>query len=538
MDFYKGKLSGKELDELPDKVKIAEEAASKAEDAATKSKEYLNELKTAISELPDGQAVSAQVVENTAKLTELNNKAVTSNDGDDSSDLDIADEQGNVLARFADGHHETKSFNSRNIGNPELFDESKTYAVGDYCTYGNLFYKFTSEHTGKWNAEDAEHITIIDYVRDMVSKSEHPVSIEEGDEAEFQIADEQGNVIMRLKDGHIQTKEFDSRNGGGGSYLDTASKVISKDLTSFTSGSISLDVPNLKNHYILGFTANVNTMGNLKIQFGTENNWTKGIVEVTPTSVIEYAYSTMATTTYTHGLTFTKNITILIKTIRVHFAELILLSGDNPSTVIFKKEISWNGCGSGCSITNNGGNYSNCSFFLNCDGLLKNIWIFGDSYTDMWTLKMDDIGFDNYLLDGFSGRTSQQALTSFNKDVKLATPTAVIWMMGMNDPDSGSINASWKSAFESVKATCKSKGIEFICCTIPCVPERNHSYKNAYIVNSGVRMIDIAKELGATTTGSSWYAGLLGNDKVHPSSSGSLRIALTLLKSMTFLQKK
>lgn len=130
-------------------------------------------------------------------------------DGEE-SDLDVSDEEGNVILRLKEGEIQTKKFNSRNIGNPALFDSSKTYAVGDYVTYGNLFCKFTAEHTGEWNDDDVEYITIMEYVKEMVSKVEHPVSITDGGDLDLDISDEEGNVIARFSGGEFQTKNFDS----------------------------------------------------------------------------------------------------------------------------------------------------------------------------------------------------------------------------------------------------------------------------------------------------------------------------------------
>lgn len=41
----------------------------------------------------------------------------------------------------------------------ETFDSSKSYAVGDYCKYGDAIYVFTSAHSGAWNAADAHNIS-------------------------------------------------------------------------------------------------------------------------------------------------------------------------------------------------------------------------------------------------------------------------------------------------------------------------------------------------------------------------------------------
>lgn len=42
----------------------------------------------------------------------------------------------------------------------EVFDSSDTYAAGDYVIKGNGLYRFTSSHTGAWDANDVTEITI------------------------------------------------------------------------------------------------------------------------------------------------------------------------------------------------------------------------------------------------------------------------------------------------------------------------------------------------------------------------------------------
>lgn len=61
-------------------------------------------------------------------------KAETKTSDASSVDLDLTDENGNVLARFAGGHIETKYFNSRTPEN--LFYGKKYAALGDSVTYG------------------------------------------------------------------------------------------------------------------------------------------------------------------------------------------------------------------------------------------------------------------------------------------------------------------------------------------------------------------------------------------------------------------
>ena len=104
--------------------------------------------------------------------------------------------------------------------------------------------------------------------------------------------------------------------------------------------------------------------------------------------------------------------------------------------------------------------------------------------------------------------------------------------MGMNDADTATeVNANWNLYFDKLKAICKEKNIEIILATIPNVPERNHTFKNAIIRNSGLRYVDVCKAVGAEIN-SVWYDGLLSGDKVHPSQHGQFVIASKMIASV------
>lgn len=107
----------------------------------------VNEIKAVMQTLPDGQAVSAQVAINTAKVGELDELNGHYNTD---ADLDIDDEHNNTLVRFADGHMAMKHFDTR-----------KTPQEGDYGF-------------------------------------------------DFSICDENDNIIVKFKNGHVITKFFDS----------------------------------------------------------------------------------------------------------------------------------------------------------------------------------------------------------------------------------------------------------------------------------------------------------------------------------------
>ena len=358
------------------------------------------------------------------------------------------------------------------------------------------------------------------------------------EDADLDITDGLGNVLVRFKDGHIKTKNFNSENFEPETHIeyDSSSKSIKTTADSLASGgSMAITNPDIKTHYMLSFTASLETMGTLTILVGSANAYSKGKVDITPSEIVTYDWGTWNTNTYQHGLTFENNISIVINVKGIRKADLIIMTGNGEN--VYTKEIPWEGCSSGCTISNTGGSYEDCTFIANYYGVLKDVWFFGDSYLDRWAIKLESMGFSEFLIDGFSGRNSAAALTSFQKDILIGKPKVVIWQLGMNDADSGSVNSSWKTAFDTMEAYCKENGIEFICCTIPNVPQRNHTYKNTYMQESDVRVIDIAAELGATESNSTWYPGLLGQDNVHPTESGAMRIALTLLKNIGCITK-
>ena len=99
-------------------------------------------------------------------------------------------------------------------------------------------------------------------------------------------------------------------------------------------------------------------------------------------------------------------------------------------------------------------------------------------------------------------------------------PKTIVWFMGMNDPDTDySVNASWKSCYDSLVEICSANSIELVLTTIPITPTMNNSHKNDIVKNSGYRYIDINDAVGGSISG--WYSGLLSSDNVHPTNTYS-----------------
>ena len=75
--------------------------------------------------------VQEAIDETNTKVSDLNAKLEeTSIEENDISDLDLADEKGNVLARLSEGHIKTKNFDSRNVGiELETYEENIYFSV-------------------------------------------------------------------------------------------------------------------------------------------------------------------------------------------------------------------------------------------------------------------------------------------------------------------------------------------------------------------------------------------------------------------------
>lgn len=157
------------------------------------------------------------------------------------------------------------------------------------------------------------------------------------------------------------------------------------------------------------------------------------------------------------------------------------------------------------------------------------IWLFGDSYfnctaPNRWTSYLLKNNNKNYMLNGFPGRNSDQALTSLKNALMYATPEEIIWCMGMNDGDQETLNKTWKADVEELMRICKKKQIRLVLATTPTCPGVNNDYKNKYIKDSGFRYIDFADAVGSYNS-KNWYSGMLQDENnpeaCHPTEKGA-----------------
>ena len=313
------------------------------------------------------------------------------------------------------------------------------------------------------------------------------------------------------------------------STKNTSDKVVADDL----SAQMKISTSRVKYNYTIGFHARVETLGTLQIGKGFTTGYSSGYVKITDTTLSVHGYTTTETTAKTveHGLTIEGEINVIINQ-KAGKAEITVSSKGNT----FTTECSFNGSATAVMAQSADGVYSNCSLTFFCEDYEKPVWAFGDSYFDMFPSKIYELGYTNWLVDGLSGSAADNAYNSLVTALKKQIPKKILWCMGMNNRDSDTeINSSWLTNTNYMLSLCETYDIEPILCTIPNIPERNHSIKNEWIRQSGYRYVDVCEALGADLN-TSWYDGLLSTDNVHPSEKGSIVIAQRIIADVPELK--
>ena len=115
------------------------------------------------------------------------------------SDLDIADEKGNILVSFINGHIKTQNFNSEDENIKVADSEASDLDIAD--EEGNILASFSNGHikTQNFNSEEGNgNVSIID-----------------SGASDLDIADEEGNILASFSNGHIKTQNFNSEDASG-----------------------------------------------------------------------------------------------------------------------------------------------------------------------------------------------------------------------------------------------------------------------------------------------------------------------------------
>lgn len=238
---------------------------------------------------------------------------------------------------------------------------------------------------------------------------------------------------------------------------------------------------------------------------------------------------------FAHGLDLGYDFTVNIRTKEDNDRGYLTITADNGEQ--FKHKICWRGGG-----TPRVRNKSNCLMRVQMSlvrgAVDSDVWFVADSYfneidPERWTYYMVREGYTrNWMADHLPGGGSKELVQSFKNDLKYGQPRIAVWMMGMNDKDSDTrIDSEWLPATERFITLCQTHGVEPILCTIPIVPERNHTFKNQWVRDSGYRYIDLSEGVGSKPWGSEdmmWDEGLLSEDLVHPTRAGAKVIWKTI----------
>ena len=326
---------------------------------------------------------------------------------------------------------------------------------------------------------------------------------------------------------------------GSSSIVATTDKLVAGQY-------IELEENHIMNNKQLTLSFKLDEFGSdnvIMLGHGGENDYGGSWLELTSTTVTvkNHANNTSTSLNQKHNLTLKDYVNISID---VGFAKAKITISTSTGMYQTETDSTWYGRkGKICAVSTKA-DITNVRMRWDCSDYSKTTWLFGDSYfhpTDgaRWTSYLIKNGYTNFLMSSYSGRASKAALTDFKTALKHGTPKYAVWCMGMNDADSATaISANYLSATQEFLQICNEKGITPILATIPCVPERNHTFKNKWIKESGYRYVDFAMAVGGEETGSSWYAGMLHTDNVHPATAGAKALYAQFLVDFPEIMKK
>lgn len=317
----------------------------------------------------------------------------------------------------------------------------------------------------------------------------------------------------------------------------TATSPTSVSKATFTNGeTLNLEETFAKKNKQLVFFATIETMGTLKLYHG-ENLYNSGWIEIDDTNLKVYTYDSTSheRKNVAHGLTIKDYIGVITKTGNNNDLEVKIITNGGTYSA---SSIYWSASNGMIKAVSDGCSFKNVRMSWNTDDFKKKIWMYGDSYFDFqnkarWPYHMVNWGFDNCGAFGFPGAKSSDVYPEWQRTLNHGTPKYAVWCLGMNDADSStSINASWQTYANKFIEDCLEKGIEPILATIPNTPNRQHTYKNEFIKNSGYRYIDFAEAVNATEYPATWYEGMISDDNTHPYELGAICLAMRAISDV------
>lgn len=303
------------------------------------------------------------------------------------------------------------------------------------------------------------------------------------------------------------------------------------------SSSLTLTANSVKKNKQILFNAKISAFNKITIGQGT-NDLNSARYEIDDTNVTYYRGTASTGVVHPHGLTFADYISVTVSVNDEHIPTITVMTNGGMFTVT--ESATWVGCMPNVYInTDANTTLSACVLSFVCDDTAEPLWIFGDSYVsytaDRWTYYISHMGYNKYLLNGYSGEEAAHGMEDFRNLLNYGVPKYIVWALGMNNADlADQVDLVWNAVYNELKAICAEKKITLILCTIPNVPNRSHTYKNSIIMNSGYKYINFADAVGALND-STWYTGMLSNDNLHPSVEGGKALAAEVLKDLPYI---
>lgn len=308
-------------------------------------------------------------------------------------------------------------------------------------------------------------------------------------------------------------------------------ELAQKSGTLHKGDSWVLENNNIMARKVFVLSGNVNIFSTLEMGHGTKSNTPSSWVVVDNENITVHSTPTNKVT-LPHGLTITNTIQLIIEVGDNYKAKITLVSNGEK----YYTEQDWDGNIGNIFVNSINTVLGNCTVSWTCKNYSSPIWAYGDSYFGMvnkarWIAQLLSNGYGtNMLIDGYPGRSSNDAYTSLQASLKHGKPKYILWAMGMNNPDNdSSVNETWNKTFDNIKNMCKENDITLIGCTIPNTPTQFNSYKNNVVRNAGIKYIDFAKSVGGENKGASWYDGMLSGDLIHPTEKGAITLYLQAL---------
>ena len=287
---------------------------------------------------------------------------------------------------------------------------------------------------------------------------------------------------------------------------------------------------------VYAFSGKVTTMGTFRIGSLNSSGSKLPCVEVTASNVTIYSNISGMSTTVAHGLTIANDLAVtIVLGNSLYLEHCYVQSGGQVFDAAAGRTLRWGNNHLRCpGIYSDGCTLTGCSFAFQPMDITRDTWVFGDSWTVLyeqrWTYWLVQWGFTKWLLSGIAGEDSAEALGALKNLLALATPKRIVWCLGGNDtdPDSSTVNASWKACVEELMQICTDRSIELILFLTPSMAHGSNEAKMAYVRASGYRYVNAADALGADAEGD-WFPGYAEADGNHQTVEGAKALAARMI---------